>query len=236
MTTVDDIEPTGPDDEELFAGLHRSVAGAAMTTSVAEVEALGRRARKRHRALQAGIGTSAAALVAAVAVLAPTTDGGSSGSARGLTTATGRPLALGQTLNIQEAGFSLSSKGDGKVTLSIKEVVDAARIQAALASIGISNRVERVTVPANLDRGVPYCEPRSGEQLIDPDPSSIDNGLIPLGRDGMTINAAGIAAGDVLVVDVVTLKNWHNDVISTWTVYKSDPGPCIPTSKSVKVQ
>ena len=37
------------DDEEVFAGLRRSVAGATLTTSVADVTALGRRTRKRRR-------------------------------------------------------------------------------------------------------------------------------------------------------------------------------------------
>jgi len=69
--SIDDIEQTGADDD-LFAGLHRSVAGATMTTSAADVVALGRRTRTRHRAVAAGVGTSMAALVAAIGVLAPT--------------------------------------------------------------------------------------------------------------------------------------------------------------------
>ena len=242
MTSLDDALTTGPDDEELFAGLHRSVAGAAMTTSVADVEALGRRTRRRHRAALAGVGTSAAALVAAVAMLASTTDTGSgTAPVRGVTMATGKRLAPGQTVDIQEAGFSLRSKGDGKVTLSISEVVDADKIQAALASIGISSRVERITVPANWSG--PYCKRKEA----DPQPMSVSDAvadyyrykdaIVPgVGATAMTINAAYIPAGDVILVDVVTLKSFSDKPFSTWEVYKSDPGPCVAAGKSVKVQ
>ncbi|WP_194900137.1 hypothetical protein, partial [Catenulispora pinisilvae] len=69
--STDDMDALAPGDEELLNGLHRSVAGATLATSAADVVALGRRTRTRNRAVAAGIGTSAAAIVAAIGVLAP---------------------------------------------------------------------------------------------------------------------------------------------------------------------
>ncbi|NUR62979.1 MAG: hypothetical protein HOV87_30640 [Catenulispora sp.] len=234
MKSTEDFGLTGPSDDELFDGLHRSVAGATMTASAADVVALGRRARTRHRAVAAGVGTSMAALVAAIGVLAPSADSGpGTASARGLATATGKRLAPGQTLDIQEAGFSLSSKGDGKVTLSVSEVFDAAKIQAALASIGISSRVERITASEGSGIIVPTCEPKTGRQFADDDFRNYE-GLSPgTGARAMTIDAAHIPAGEVLVVRLTSLKQ---GVITAWSLYKRDPGPCIPANKSVKVQ
>jgi hypothetical protein len=81
MTTddFDSIGPgdtIGPGDEELLAGLHRSVAGVTLAVGTADVVALGRRTRNRRRAVAAGIGTSAAAIVAAIGVLAPSASTG----------------------------------------------------------------------------------------------------------------------------------------------------------------
>ena len=47
------------------------MAGVTLAISTADVVALGRRTRNRRRAVAAGIGTSAAAIVAAIGVLAP---------------------------------------------------------------------------------------------------------------------------------------------------------------------
>ena len=146
--SIDDIELTGADDE-LFAGLHRSVAGATMTTSAADVVALGRRTRTRHRAVAAGVGTSMAALVAAIGVLAP-----SAGTGAG----------SGQTLKIQDAGFALEKGADGVVKLTVDQLVDPAKLKAALDKAGIKSDAQRVDLPTDWDDNakIPDCAQTPG--------------------------------------------------------------------------
>jgi len=167
--SIDDFDRTGSDEDELFERLHRSLAGASLTTSAADVVALGRRSRNRHRALAVGIGTSAAAVVAAIGVLGPSAGIGSGSAphntAQGANTTRGAGTtdASGgaQTLDIQEAGFTLEAKGDGTVQLSMREVFDPDKLQAALARVGIPADIRRVTLPARPD-GYLECAPTPG--------------------------------------------------------------------------
>jgi len=140
---TDDYDTLTPDDEELLAGLRRSTAGATLATSAADVVALGRRTRNRHRAVAAGIGTSAAAIVAAVGVLAP-----SAGS---------------RTLTIQQAGFTLQKHSNGVVDLTVQDVFDPAALRAALDKAGIRSDVQQVSLPADWDDRTPVdCAARPG--------------------------------------------------------------------------
>lgn len=138
------------DDEEVLAGLRRSVAGATLATSAADVAALGRRTRNRHRALAAGIGTSAAALVAAVGVLAP-----SAGTGAGAATNAQGQSGSAVTLDIQDAGFTLQKHADGVVDLTMQEVFDPAELKAALNKAGIKSDVQEVSMPADWDVRTP---------------------------------------------------------------------------------
>ncbi|ACU77578.1 hypothetical protein Caci_8763 [Catenulispora acidiphila DSM 44928] len=170
--STEDFDTMAPDDEELFAGLHRSVAGATLPTSTADVVALGRRTRTRHRAVAAGIGTSAAAIVAAIGVLAPSAGTGSgTGAAPNAavvpnavsTTATGTASGGAQTLDIQEAGFSVQEQADGTVHLTLKVITDPAGLQSVLSTAGIPAVVQVEQVPEgwNLSRGI-QCTPDPG--------------------------------------------------------------------------
>ena len=149
------------------------MAGATLAVGTADVVALGRRTRTRHRALAAGIGTSAAVIVAAIGVLAPSAGtGGGSGAAPNAIGApnTAGPTATGttsgggaQTLNIQEAGFSMEEHADGTVHLTIREVTDPAVLQSLLTKAGIPSVVLVQQVPAgwNMERGI-QCQPDPG--------------------------------------------------------------------------
>ncbi|MEY9862390.1 hypothetical protein ABH935_008035 [Catenulispora sp. GAS73] len=205
------------DDEEVFAGLRRSVAGATLATSAADVAALGRRTRNRHRALAAGIGTSAAALVAAVGVLAPSAGTGTGpvlnappqkavtpGAERTVTTpgtetAATKPGTV-QTLNVQEAGFSMEEKADGTVHLTITQIIDPAVIQSVLEKAGVPAVILVQQVPQGWDmtRGI-ECTP---------DPGVVDAGTVggkvlkinPAHGYDFVIDKAAIPAGDFMTV------------------------------------
>lgn len=221
--TTDDFDTIGPGDEELLAGLHRSVAGVTLAVGTADVVALGRRSRNRRRAVAAGIGTSAAAIVAAIGVLAPSASTGTGpvqnaapqkavtpGTEKAATTpattpgtekTTPTPPTPGavQTLNIQETGFSLEEKADGTVHLSITQIVDPTIVQSVLEKAGVPAviMVEQVPQGWDLTKGI-ECKP---------DPGVVDAGTLggavkidfTHGWD-FTIDKAGIPAGDYMTV------------------------------------
>ncbi|WP_194907163.1 hypothetical protein [Catenulispora rubra] len=182
------------DDEEVFAGLRRSVAGATLPTSAADVAVLGRRTRNRHRALAAGIGTSAAALVAAVGVLAP-----SAGTGAGGTSTAKNPV----TLDIQDAGFTLQKHADGVVDLTMQEVFDPAKLQAALTKAGIKSDVQDVRMPSDWPAMTPIdCAASAGverdEKAISEALENTPHGMPPnLGPGGQARRVPNLDAPSV---------------------------------------
>jgi hypothetical protein len=214
--STEDFDTLTPGDEEVLAGLHRSVAGATLATSAADVVALGRRTRNRHRAVAAGIGTSAAAIVAAIGVLAPSAGSGAGattnavaqkavtpGTERVVTTpgtekATTTPAV--QTLNVQEAGFSVEEKADGTVHLTITQIIDPAVIQSVLEKAGVPAVILVQQVPQGWDltRGI-ECTPDPGVV----DAGSINGKAVKIsyahGFD-FVIDKSAIPAGDYMTV------------------------------------
>jgi hypothetical protein len=161
-------------DEEVFAGLRRSVAGASLATSAADVAAFGRRTRNRHRALAAGIGTSAAALVAAIGVLAPSAGTGAGGAPNAQAQGT-KVSQSAVTLDIQEAGFTLRKHADGVVDLTMSDVFDPAKLRAALDKAGIKNDFQEVKMPADwVDKTPVDCAATPG---VERDEKAITEGL-----------------------------------------------------------
>jgi hypothetical protein len=219
--SIDDIEQTGADDD-LFAGLHRSVAGATMTTSAADVVALGRRTRTRHRAVAAGVGTSMAALVAAIGVLAPT---GGSG-----------------TTVVQDVGFTIQKGADGSVDVAVHDAFDPVVIKAALDKAGVKNDVQVVHLPADWDwKGgtIPDCaatpgakrDPRVNEEAAKKH-SSAPRLKISTG-DGSYFVFPVFPAGDVVAVvrfyphDPVVGSN-SMPYLNGITALTGMPGKCVP--------
>lgn len=244
MSTDDyDFDTLTPDDGELLAGLHRSVAGATMTTSAADVVALGRRTRTRHRAVAAGIGTGAAAVVAAIGMLAPSAGSGPGAgneAARGRvpnavaqdtgTVSTTRPNTGGSSagdrvLNIQDAGFSLEEHADGTVLLSLGDAVDPAKLQAAMDQAGIPAAIIVRPMPQGWE-GVIRCTPDPGVHIAAPD---IEKILMDATREPspkLKFNKSEIPAGDY-----VTLERFESHgriVAGTFSVKVGRQTTCVP--------
>lgn len=202
--STDDFDTLAPGDEEVFAGLRRSVGGATLPAGAADVVALGRRTRNRHRAVAAGIGTGAAALVAAIGVLAPSagTGAGTNAAGRGIVapTSSGKPAATpggAQPLDIQEAGFSLKEQGDGTLDLAVKDLLDPAVLQSVLDKAGVPSVILVQEVPAGWDYSLGLrCTPEPGvryagntvshqvlrlQTAADPNHIVIDKSAIPAG-------------------------------------------------------
>lgn len=215
--STDDFDTTStPGDDDLLAGLHRSVAGAAMTTSAADVVALGRRTRNRHRAVAAGIGTGAAAVVAAIGMLAPSAGSGA-GSAdaagtapnamaqRAVTSTTGTtaPSSGAQLLNIQEAGFSLEEHADGTVLLSLTDAFDPAKLQAAMDQAGIPAAILVRQLPDSWDpkQVLIRCTPDPGVHIVGPDVDKILTDFTPGASPKLKFNKSEIPAGDYVTLE-----------------------------------
>lgn len=207
--SIDDFDRTGSDEDELFESLHRSLAGATLAASAADVVALGRRSRNRHRAVAVGIGTSAAAVVAAIGMLGPSAGTGAGSAphntAQGANTTPGagttRASGGAQTLDIQDAGFTLEAKGDGTVQLTLREVFDPDKLQAALARVGIPADIRRVTLPAR-PAGYLECAPTPG---VTADTRTVGAMTKLPGSDNdaeptLVFRPAGLPAGDVVAL------------------------------------
>jgi hypothetical protein len=208
--STDDFDRVAADGEELFAGLYRSVAGAGMSTSAADVVALGRRTRTRHRAVAAGIGTSAAALVAAIGVLAPSAGTGAGGTQN----AAGRPAqgavipgagtntnTGAQVLDIQEAGFSLQEQADGTVTMNLGAAFDPNKLQAAMDKAGIPAAILIQQVPDGWDmgRGI-QCTPDPGVHPVGPSATEFFKGIFGPSKADVQIIKSKIPAGDFITL------------------------------------
>ena len=205
---TEDFDTLAPGDQELFAGLHRSVAGATLGVGTADVVALGRRTRNRHRAVAAGIGTSAVAAVAAVGLLASSPETGvHTGSAR-IATAPQKPVGTSastastgsQTLDIQEAGFSLKTHADGTVYLTFQQLFDPVVLQSALEKAGVPAAVLVEQVPEGWDtsRGI-ECTPDPGVS----DAGSAGRGVFqfhPAAGYDVAIDKNAIPAGDFVTL------------------------------------
>ena len=196
------------EDEEVLAGLRSSVAGATLAVGVADVTALGRRTRNRHRAVAAGIGTSAAALVAAIGVLAPSagTGAGTATNAAGpgqaaVTTST-TSSSGGLVLNIQEAGFSLEEHADGTVLLSLSDAFDPAKLQAAMDRAGIPAAILVRQVPDGWDlrKGGIQCTPDPGVHSAG-EVNKVLKTLTPGPSPKLELNKSDIPAGDYITLE-----------------------------------
>lgn len=176
----DSLDTLTSEEDELLAGLHRSVAGARMAADAADVVALGRRTRNRHRAVAAGIGTTALAIVAAVGM--PASSPHSSG---------------GQLLNIQDAGFTLEEHADGTVALSVRDAFDPAKLHAALDRAGIPSAILVRQIPDgwDLNWGID-CTPDPGVH-----PAGAEAvGALRAGESNVAIYKSKIPAGDFLTL------------------------------------
>lgn len=200
------------DDEEVIAGLRRSVAGATLTTSIADVTALGRRTRNRHRAIAAGIGTSAAALVAAVGVLAPSA-GTPAGSA---------DAGSATVLKIQDAGFTLEEHGDGTVLLTFLQAMDPKKLQAAMDKAGISADIQRVPIPDDWDqnRGI---ECQGDRAKFDAAPHDAITWAKPHDLHNLVIHKDKIPAGDF-----IALRSFEKDGHQVFINFGAEAGPVVP--------
>lgn len=202
--STEDFDTMTPGDDEVFAGLQRSVGGAGMATSLADVVALGRRTRTRHRAVAAGIGTSAAAIVAAIGVLAPSAGTGvgtapNAAAQRAVpdsTGSTGTAFGTGQILNIQEVGFSLAEQADGTVTLNLGNAFDPAKLKAAMDKAGIPSAIVVQQLPDgwDLSKGV-QCTPDPGVHPVGPSAREFFNGLAGPLKNEVEIIKPKIPAG-----------------------------------------
>lgn len=234
---------TTPGDDAILAGLHRSVAGAAMTTSVADVVALGRRTRTRHRAVAAGIGTGAAAVVAAIGMLAPsagTGTGSGSGSGSGgvpnavaqgavsTTMPTTGTSATGEILTIQEAGFSLEEHADGTVLLSLSDIFDPAKLQAALDRAGIPATILVRPVPDGWDlkHGGIQCTPDPGVHVPSPEIGGLLKDVTPGRSPKIVLNKSEIPAGDYITLE--RFESHGQIVAGSFSIKVGKQTTCVP--------
>ncbi|GAA1975397.1 hypothetical protein [Catenulispora subtropica] len=238
--TLDDnsaIDGTGPEDGELYAGLRRSVAGATLTTSAADVVALGRRTRNRHRAVAAGVGTGMAAVVAAIGVLVPGSGAGDrTGAATPPPTSPTAPRVQAprvQALSVQDAGFTLEARTDGTVTMAIMDAFDPVKLQAALDKAGVPAAVQRVSVSAD-EGGFSGCAPTPGVGS-DHKATRVVIQSNTRQKEGVTITIRGdeMPAGDVLSlvrIDYVRPGSAKPErSLGMLDVLTGRPGKCVPT-------
>lgn len=208
MMSIDDIERAEPDDEELFAGLHRSVAGAALTTSTADVVALGHRVRRRRRTMLAGLGTSAAALVAAVGVLAPATGGGRS----------------------QNVGFTMEHRADGGIELTLSQSLDPVALQNAMDDAGITTDIQVVKVPDSWDVGKGVeCVRTPGVTRVSPT-DAVTTGVLPNGKHDYSktvIYKSRIPAGAVIAL--AAFHGRGGQPFFNFGLLTGKPDKCVPT-------
>jgi hypothetical protein len=233
--STEDFDTLTPGDEEVLAGLHRSVAGATLATSAADVVALGRRTRNRHRAVAAGIGTSAAAIVAAIGVLAPSAGSGAGTNAAGRAavpaTTPGKVATTpggAQTLDIQEAGFTLQEHADGKVFVFIGDAFDPVRLRAALDKAGVPSAILVQPFPAGWDisKGI-QCTPDPG---VTDATRAVDLKVIKYPRPGVSryleIDKSAIPAGDFLTL--TEFQYAHGGGMGTFRVMVGRQTTCVP--------
>ena len=214
MKSIDELEMTGPGDDELFAGLHRSVAGATLSTSVADVEALGRRARRRHRAALAGVGTTAAALVAAVAVLAPPGSGGAS----------------------RDVGFTIEHRADGTIDLTLEQSLNPQALQQAMDDAGIATDIQTIKVPLSMvvERGV-YC----AQQLVPwaRGSDAIEEKILPNGKrdfNHMVIDKSKIPASGVITL--IRFEDDEGNFFINFGLTIGKPAPCVPVQNPIDIE
>jgi hypothetical protein len=183
--STDDFDTLAPGDEELLAGLHRSVAGAALTAGTADVVALGRRMRNRRRAVAAGIGTSAAAIVAAIGVLAPSAGTGTGG---------------GRDLTIRDAGFTMREHSDGTVFLTVDQAFSPTLLQAALDKAGVPSAVLVEQLPAGWDATRPIQCKDTAAVHAPPMPVSGIGLAVVDGRTEYRITKSAVPAGQFVTL------------------------------------
>ncbi|MFL6111453.1 MAG: hypothetical protein ACJ786_08890 [Catenulispora sp.] len=232
--SIDDLDRIEAGDEDLFEGLHRAVADATMTTSVTDVVALGRRTRNRHRALAAGIGTSAVAVVAAVGMLAPSA-GSRGGSAPGAAiqgpdsgrqqpVTTGTASGGARPLRIQDAGFTLVKKADGTVELTVAEIFDPDKLQAAMDQAGIPADIQQLPAPNETD-GYPSCKPTPGVTSDMSMDKEMFREMSPNGGGKLVFNAAKLPAGDV--VSLMWFASSDGRHYGTFSIVTGRPQKCV---------
>jgi hypothetical protein len=235
--STDDFDTLTPDDDEVLAGLHRSVSGATMTTSAADVVALGRRTRNRHRVVAAGIGTSAAALVAAIGMLAPSTGSGTPNAVAQGAVSTVPASTAGSSadrlMNIQEAGFSLVEHSAGVFTLKLDDVFDAAKLRGVLDQAGVPSAILVTQVPEgwDLSRGI-RCTPDPGVRFETNAEGVFTKDLHAGSEPSIEIDKSKIPAGDYL-----TLMMFRTDSHPAGGVFGLTVGQqktCVPEYSDVK--
>jgi hypothetical protein len=173
------MNDTQPND--VFATLRDSFANVRMEVPLESVIAAGR-ARRGRRWLAAG-GTTAAAVVAAVGAVVLVGPGNATNEAQ--------PAGPGTAVHVHLAAWSVDSSGDGTVALDVRELADAARLQATLADAG---------VPAIVNAD-PRCQAVGGDHLPEIG-QVVSHGVAPGGAVALTIKPSAMPKGAKLVFDV----------------------------------
>jgi hypothetical protein len=186
-------------DTDILDALGGTFAGQRMTTSLDTVVARGRKTRNRHRAIGAGIGTSAAALVAAIGVLAPSSGGAAAvhpaiGTGAPVTSATSATASSPKAIDIESAGFSLKSNANGTLSLTLQQLFDPKALKGALDEAGIKADVQLTELADN--NLMVRCKPTPGiEELPSKQVFLGPSGTSP---NAITIVPSAIPAGAVL--------------------------------------
>jgi hypothetical protein len=212
------------EDAQVLGTLSGTFAGAGMTTGLEDVVARGRRFRARNRAVAAGVGTSAAALVAAIGVLAPSGGAGAGGQQADTQHTTVTTQRSG--IDIESAGFSVKSTGEHRVDISIATIFDVSALRAALAEAGVPADVQLIDPPRD-DR--PYqCAMPAGITFVNATDESMKD-MKEEGRQVYSVDLEKMPPGAVLVVydyryfsKLLTMPSKASEI----SVMSSDPGPC----------
>jgi hypothetical protein len=244
------MNPLHENDTDIDTGvldaLGGTFAGQSMTTSLDSVVARGRRTRNRHRAVAAGIGTSAAALVAAIGVLAPSS-GGPAGPAvaSGVTGATAAATSQNPVVvqkggvDIENASFSVHTNADQTVLVTIldKQIFDVAALREAVTAAGIPADVRELTPPYDNKRSY-QCKATPGVTMLD------SKGILDFGvnvgksqspapndpaRKAFTIKPSAMPAGSVLILWVYNAHNYDGtpSKVTEIGLAGGRPGDCV---------
>ncbi len=173
---------TRPDDvDDVFAALRDSFAQVRMDLPVESVIAAGQ-LRRRRRRLLAGGALSAVVMAGAAATMVA-----------GLPNDTdeAQPTRPDTSVHVHLAAWSVDSSGDGAVTVDVRELSDAARLETTLAAAG---------VPAIVNAD-PRCAAVGGNHLPELG-ESLTHRVVQGGAVVMTIKPSAMPAGSKLVFDV----------------------------------
>lgn len=208
-------------DDEVLTTVRESLGDTRMRHDLQKVVARGRTLRRRRRAVPA-----VAAIGVTGAVLATVLPGSGEGTAHAKPPAAthhGPSSASSQAVNIDLAAWSVHTKADSSVELTMREMFDADRLRAVLAQAKVRADIQFVTVPAGqLFTG---CKGDFG-----PDHLAIGTVVRQDVRIGhpfrMFVYPKLMPAGSVL--SIVFFGNGTRVQGNAMDLYSKDPGKCVP--------